>query len=121
MWCTFKGDVDAQVMEHAARARLEYGSKEVFAGVRVLVNDYSHATLRIGKEDLLRSVDIAEEAAGHNPNMTLIGILPRDFDFGLGRMFEGRALSSPWKSIMVRTEEECWQAIDDCLRDADGP
>ncbi len=118
MWCTFKGGVDAGVMEQAAQARWNYGDGKVFAGLLVLVNDYSNATLKIGKEALLRSVEIADEAARSNPNLTLIGILPKDFDFGLGRMFEGYAVSSPWKSMMVRTREECQQAIDDCLRKA---
>ncbi len=112
------GDEIASIEE-----RMEFENGEAIKKIKVMVCDYTKANIKdFSAEDMLREIQLLCKAAKSNPNITLIGIAPRRFDFGLARMWQAYAEYNeplPWKTHVVKTIEEANDIINGILNGRD--
>lgn len=75
--------------------------------MRIVCSDFSEVTdFSLQTVDVQKLAKICIGASNHNAEITLVVIMPKDIEFGIGRMWEAYLDDIPWKVMIVRTREE---------------
>jgi hypothetical protein len=100
----------AELMESYAKRLTD---TEKIKKYNVLVSDFTEVTASdIGDLDIVALAQMYKQAASYNPKVTAVAIVPQDFLFGMGRMWDAYVNEIPWKQSIVRTKEEAMAFVD---------
>ncbi len=87
---TFYGKVTDEMLIESNKERL--ASTELIKSYRYFISDYTDVTdLSISNHTIRKIAQMAINASKLNENILVVGILPNDLEFGLGRMWQGYA------------------------------
>lgn len=77
--------------------------------MKTIIADFADVTESYLEDlDVPRLAGMYRRAASYNPDpeVLVVGIMPTDLLFGIGRMWEGLIYKIPWKEKIVHTREE---------------
>ncbi len=110
---TYMGDVEAAEVGQAVRER--YADKR-FRAVRIMVADFSEASMRnIQADDTRSQARRTEEMAEINGDLDYVLIVPNDLDYGMTRMWQAYVDDIPWRTHLTRSREEAESLIESLL------
>jgi hypothetical protein len=110
--CVYEGSVSLEELRQSIRDRLDYGDGTVFDRVRYIVTDYTEGSMKLlSRVDVLVIARMAKEATDRNPNFSVIGILPGQLEFGIGRILQARTDILGLSTYIVRNRTECEDLI----------
>ena len=117
MIINYSGRISIEDAIASIKERFKFDDGEAIKKIKVMLLDYTNATAIITTEDIKKPIKIFREKAIINPNFSLIGVMPKDLEFGLGRAWQAFAEMDehPWESYVVRTIEEANKIIKDIL------
>lgn len=105
VYTKYSGDLKYSEVRKAAYSR--FADEKKFKLIKIMVVDFSEASMKnISTNDVQKDAYSTKQLADINGDIELIGIMPRDFDYGMGRMWQGYASSIPWHVHLVRSREE---------------
>jgi hypothetical protein len=111
---TYSGIVTDNDMIQCGKAR--FSSDDRIKSYRYFISDFTNVTEFNVTSDGLRSIaDIAINASKLNKRLLLVAVLPTDFQFGMGRMWQTLSEETGWKIQMVRTPAEAQEWIQNNL------
>jgi len=88
-----------------------YASKERNENLKYILNDYTELiSFDITSEDVITVAKMAVNVSKINKDIVIVGIMPTDLEFGMGRMWQAYADETGWNSLVVRSrsEGEAW-------------
>lgn len=106
LWVTYHGELSASDIDAAWEQRLQ--DKQIFAHARVLVADYSEASMAgISMEELRRLAEWPEIAMSFNPDVTMVILQTEDLNYGLSRIWHAHSGFDQltWRVVFVKTRE----------------
>ncbi len=90
---------------------------------KIIIADYTDVThFDTENADVRDYAEIYLKASAHNKDVIMIGIMPTDLQFGLGRMWEAYAQGMPWPHQIFRSmgEARVWlkemKVADDLIK-----
>jgi hypothetical protein len=105
---TFSGTVTDEDLIKSIEERIS--PEERFKKLVYAIADYSDVTkYEISSDAMRKAAAISVKASTLNNELFLIGIVPTDLEFGMGRMWQAYVDDTNWRTKLVRSREEAKQ------------
>jgi len=97
-----------------AAAEERFADTEALRKLKLIIADFSEVELiSIEKASMVNFAELYLEASKRNPHVVIVGIMPADQQYGLGRMWEAYVQALPWPHRIVRSIEEAREWLRD--------
>lgn len=117
VFTTYFGVVTDSDIIASLKERIE--SKKRVENYRYVISDYSGAEeFKVTTEGIKQNALIAVRASESNRKGVLVAILPRDHEYGMGRMWQAYADDSGWKTYIARDKKEAYDWINENIPEA---
>jgi len=109
---TYFGVVTDSDIIGSLKERIE--SKKRVENYRYVISDYSGAEeFKVTTEGIKQNALIAVRASASNKKGVLVAILPKDHEYGMGRMWQAYADETGWKTYIARDKKEAYEWLNE--------
>ena len=88
MTVIYSGQISIEDAIVSVKERLKFDNGNAIKNIKVMLLDYTNATAIISTEDIKKAIEIYRKVTILNPNLSLIGVMPRDLEYGLSRAWQ---------------------------------
>lgn len=84
-----------------------FSSDDKVSSYRYVMSDFRDVeNFEVSPEVMKKGAEVSKKVSMINKNLLVVGIMPTDLEFGMGRMWQAYSYETDWKIEIFRTKDE---------------